>query len=70
MRTADVRTGRATIGTLHCENPLMSELADDKTRTDLLNRPKRAEGQLRGVQRMAGPAVQTTLTRQQPGPPP
>ena len=31
---------------------LMSELADAKTRTDLLNRLKRAEGQLRGVQRM------------------
>ncbi len=30
----------------------MSELADDKTRTDLLNRLKRAEGQLRGIQRM------------------
>ena len=30
----------------------MSELADTKTRTDLLNRLKRAEGQLRGVQRM------------------
>ncbi len=30
----------------------MSELADAKVRTDLLNRLKRAEGQLRGVQRM------------------
>ncbi len=30
----------------------MSELADSKTRTDLLNRLKRAEGQLRGIQRM------------------
>jgi DNA-binding FrmR family transcriptional regulator len=30
----------------------MSELADDKTRQDLLNRLKRAEGQLRGIQRM------------------
>jgi DNA-binding FrmR family transcriptional regulator len=30
----------------------MSELADPKTRTDLLNRLKRAEGQLRGIQRM------------------
>ena len=30
----------------------MSELADTKTRTDLLNRLKRAEGQLRGIQRM------------------
>ena len=30
----------------------MSMLTDDKTRTDLLNRLKRAEGQLRGVQRM------------------
>lgn len=30
----------------------MSELADAKTRTDLLNRLKRAEGQLRGIQRM------------------
>lgn len=30
----------------------MSTLADNTTRTDLLNRLKRAEGQLRGVQRM------------------
>ena len=30
----------------------MSELIDAKARTDLLNRLKRAEGQLRGVQRM------------------
>lgn len=30
----------------------MSELTDDATRKDLLNRLKRAEGQLRGVQRM------------------
>jgi CsoR family transcriptional regulator, copper-sensing transcriptional repressor len=30
----------------------MSILADASTRTDLLNRLKRAEGQLRGVQRM------------------
>jgi CsoR family transcriptional regulator, copper-sensing transcriptional repressor len=30
----------------------MSILADDKTRADLLNRLKRAEGQLRGIQRM------------------
>jgi DNA-binding FrmR family transcriptional regulator len=30
----------------------MSELTDAKTRTDLLNRLKRAEGQLRGIQRM------------------
>jgi DNA-binding FrmR family transcriptional regulator len=30
----------------------MAMLTDDKTRTDLLNRLKRAEGQLRGVQRM------------------
>ena len=30
----------------------MSNLADEKTRTDLLNRLKRAEGQLRGIQRM------------------
>jgi len=29
-----------------------ANLADDKTRNDLLNRLKRAEGQLRGVQRM------------------
>ena len=32
--------------------PFMSELIDAKARTDLLNRLKRAEGQLRGVQRM------------------
>lgn len=30
----------------------MSQLADAKARTDLLNRLKRAEGQLRGIQRM------------------
>jgi CsoR family transcriptional regulator, copper-sensing transcriptional repressor len=30
----------------------MADLADAATRTDLLNRLKRAEGQLRGVQRM------------------
>ena len=30
----------------------MSELTDAKTRADLLNRLKRAEGQLRGIQRM------------------
>lgn len=30
----------------------MSQLTDHKTRTDLVNRLKRAEGQLRGVQRM------------------
>jgi DNA-binding FrmR family transcriptional regulator len=30
----------------------MSQLTDDKARTDLLNRLKRAEGQLRGIQRM------------------
>ena len=30
----------------------MSMLADSATRTDLLNRLKRAEGQLRGIQRM------------------
>lgn len=30
----------------------MSELVDPKARTDLLNRLKRAEGQLRGIQRM------------------
>ncbi len=30
----------------------MSTLADDASRTDILNRLKRAEGQLRGIQRM------------------
>lgn len=30
----------------------MAKLSDDSTRTDLLNRLKRAEGQLRGIQRM------------------
>ena len=30
----------------------MTILTDQKTRTDLLNRLKRAEGQLRGIQRM------------------
>jgi len=33
-------------------NCAMATLKDQKTRTDLLNRLKRAEGQLRGVQRM------------------
>lgn len=30
----------------------MAKLTDESTRTDLLNRLKRAEGQLRGIQRM------------------
>ena len=30
----------------------MTVLKDEKTRTDLLNRLRRAEGQLRGIQRM------------------
>ena len=30
----------------------MAMLTDDKNRTDILNRLKRAEGQLRGIQRM------------------
>ncbi|MEK8046616.1 metal-sensing transcriptional repressor [Ideonella margarita] len=30
----------------------MSNLSNDKSRTDILNRLKRAEGQLRGIQRM------------------
>ena len=30
----------------------MAQLSDESARTDLLNRLKRAEGQLRGVQRM------------------
>jgi DNA-binding FrmR family transcriptional regulator len=30
----------------------MAHLTDDRARTDLLNRLKRAEGQLRGIQRM------------------
>ncbi len=30
----------------------MAKLTDEKNRTDLLNRLKRAEGQLRGIQRM------------------
>jgi DNA-binding FrmR family transcriptional regulator len=34
------------------EGCTMSMLTDDKTRTDLMNRLKRAEGQLRGIQRM------------------
>ncbi len=34
------------------ETCVMSQLTDDKTRQDLLNRLKRAEGQLRGIQRM------------------
>jgi len=34
------------------EGCTMSNLADDAARTDLLNRLRRAEGQLRGIQRM------------------
>lgn len=34
------------------ESCIMSMLADTAARTDLLNRLKRAEGQLRGIQRM------------------
>ncbi len=34
------------------EGCAMSMLTDEKSRTDLLNRLKRAEGQLRGIQRM------------------
>jgi len=34
------------------ESCTMSMLADSASRTDLLNRLKRAEGQLRGIQRM------------------
>jgi DNA-binding FrmR family transcriptional regulator len=34
------------------EGCTMSNLADEASRTDLLNRLKRAEGQLRGIQRM------------------
>lgn len=30
----------------------MSNLSDDKSRNDIMNRLKRAEGQLRGIQRM------------------
>jgi DNA-binding FrmR family transcriptional regulator len=34
------------------ETCTMAQLSDESARTDLLNRLKRAEGQLRGVQRM------------------
>jgi CsoR family transcriptional regulator, copper-sensing transcriptional repressor len=34
------------------EGCTMSQLVDEASRTDLLNRLKRAEGQLRGIQRM------------------
>jgi DNA-binding FrmR family transcriptional regulator len=34
------------------ENCAMAQLQDEGARTDLLNRLKRAEGQLRGIQRM------------------
>lgn len=34
------------------EDIAMAVLTDEKSRTDLLNRLKRAEGQLRGIQRM------------------
>jgi CsoR family transcriptional regulator, copper-sensing transcriptional repressor len=36
----------------HLGSALMSVLQDASARTDLLNRLKRAEGQLRGIQRM------------------
>ena len=42
----------ATLAPPVSEGCSMSTLADNATRTDLLNRLKRAEGQLRGIQRM------------------
>jgi DNA-binding FrmR family transcriptional regulator len=45
---APVTTNRAPL----LELCAMSQLTDEKNRTDLLNRLKRAEGQLRGIQRM------------------
>ena len=53
-------TPRATIPGHHpagaaapaAEDSAVATLTDDKSRTDLLNRLRRAEGQLRGIQRM------------------
>ena len=42
----------------------MSTLADDASRTDILNRLKRAEGQLRGIQRMIAERLIKLCTRQ------
>jgi len=42
----------ATTANPDVEGCKMTNLADDASRTDLLNRLKRAEGQLRGIQRM------------------
>lgn len=42
----------AVIAPLPGEDYAMAVLTDEKYRTDLLNRLKRAEGQLRGIQRM------------------
>jgi DNA-binding FrmR family transcriptional regulator len=42
----------ASPSTTVLERCAMSQLVDDKTRADLLNRLRRAEGQLRGIQRM------------------
>jgi DNA-binding FrmR family transcriptional regulator len=42
----------AAVKTSNHEACTMARLTDDASRTDLLNRLKRAEGQLRGIQRM------------------
>jgi CsoR family transcriptional regulator, copper-sensing transcriptional repressor len=57
-----IRTEAMTIGPAHKPSqtahptaagaPTMAQLQDETSRTDLLNRLKRAEGQLRGIQRM------------------
>ncbi len=44
--------GSGQIAPLLPEHCTMSALDNDKHRTDILNRLKRAEGQLRGIQRM------------------
>jgi len=49
QRAATMRRGRPAATPEVCT---MAQLSDETARTDLLNRLKRAEGQIRGVQRM------------------
>ena len=50
--TGDEKAGKIDAFELSFDRDLQGSLIDTKARTDLLNRLKRAEGQLRGVQRM------------------
>ena len=48
----EIVEGGAVIKDVDCGLRQMAALDDEKSRTDILNRLKRAEGQLRGIQRM------------------